>query len=88
MVDPGVVPGYPMLPEGLLSGLMLPLGSGAEGSTLGGVVSPGAEGWGEMLGVVCGSKEAGGVADSLGSEVEGTAVGCSPPEQRELSGVT
>ena len=89
IVDPGVEPGDSTLPEeGLPPGLMPPLGSGAEGSTLGEVVSPGAEGWGEMLGVVCGSNDAGGAADSRGSETEGTAVGCSPPGQRELRGVT
>jgi hypothetical protein len=50
--EPGVVPGYSILPEGLSLGLMLSLGSGAEGSMLGGVVSPGVENSGEVLGVV------------------------------------
>jgi len=78
-----------MLPEeGLSLGVMTPPGAGVEGSMLGGgVVSLGEEGSGERLGGACGSNDE-GVADSRGSEVEGTAVGCSPPGQRELSGKT
>jgi hypothetical protein len=71
-----VIPGLSPL------GLILPLGSvGSEG-----VISLGAVGSGARLGTEGGSVEVSGLTDSRGSGTEGTAVGCSPPWQREFKG--